>query len=217
MSAIQATDSRAVSDDLAVRAPLQKRTREQWERVLDAGVQLLEEGGYAAFTIAALCERADVAPRALYARADTKDGLFIAAYERGMERVLADHHVFADASLWTVDDDAERIRLAVDRLVRIFIDHEAFLRAVVLISNVHPEVLRRGAEYITDIERLFIDVLRPVLGDGNQTPHDLEFCFSMVLSAMVLRVAYGPDFGPAGDTESLTCDLVVMAQRFLMS
>ena len=77
--------------DLALREPRQRRTREQWDRILDAGVRLLEEGGYEAFTIAALCERAEVPPRALYARAATKDALFLAVYERGMSRVLAGH------------------------------------------------------------------------------------------------------------------------------
>src|SRR3954469_18447828 len=56
--------------DSAIRPPMQKRTREQWSRVLDAGVTLLEEGGYEAFTIPAICERAQVAVSAIYARAD---------------------------------------------------------------------------------------------------------------------------------------------------
>ena len=97
MPAIQPADTTA---DLAVREPRQQRTREQWARVLDAGVELLEESGYDGFTIAALCERAGVPPRALYARTDTKDGLFLAVYEHGMSRVLADHEVFADADQW---------------------------------------------------------------------------------------------------------------------
>jgi AcrR family transcriptional regulator len=217
MPGIQPADTGPLSVDLAVRAPRQQRTREQWSRVLDAGVELLEEGGYDAFTIAALCERARVPPRALYARTDTKDGLFLAVYERGMSRVLADHAVFADPGQWRDDDHAHLIELAVRRLVGIFIDHEAFLRAVVLISNAHPEVLRRGAAYVQAIRDLFVSVLTTAQGPPATDSHDLEFCFSMVFSAMVLRVAYGPGFGPPGDTESLTRDLVTMAQRFLRS
>ena len=217
MPGIRSADRDSLSADLAVREPRQQRTREQWSRVLDAGVALLEEGGYDAFTIAALCERAQVPPRALYARTDTKDGLFLAVYERGMSRVLADHAVFADAELWGHDDHAHLVELAVRRLVSIFIDHEAFLRAVVLISNAHPEVLRRGAAYVEAIRDLFVSVLRtertrPASGQS----HDLELCFSLVFSAMVVRIAYGPGFGPSGDTETLTRDLVTMAQRLLL-
>src|SRR3954469_18227028 len=102
MPGIRPRDTAAV---LAVREPRQQRTREQWARILDAGVELLEQGGYEAFTIAALCERAAVPPRALYARADTKDGLFLAVYEHGMSRVLADHAVFTDPVRWRARDD----------------------------------------------------------------------------------------------------------------
>jgi AcrR family transcriptional regulator len=217
MPGIQRADTGSRAADLAVREPRQQRTREQWSRVLDAGVELLEEGGYDGFTIAALCERAQVPPRALYARTDTKDGLFLAVYERGMSRVLADHAAFADPGPWQHDRHDHLVELAVRRLVGIFIDHEAFLRAVVLISNAHPEVLRRGAAHVEAIRELFVSVLRPVHppSEIDQT-HDLEFCFSMVFSAMVLRVAYGPGFGPSGDTETLTRDLVTMAQRLLL-
>ena len=218
MAAIQGTDSRLVVDDLTIRAPRQKRTREQWERVLDAGVQLLEEGGYEAFTIAALCERAVVAPRALYARTATKDGLFLAVYERGMERVLSDHLVFADPARWAVPDDETRVRLAVERLVGIFVHHEAFLRAVVLISNAHPEVLRRGAIYIDRIRQLFVRVLAPVNPRAGRADRarERDFLFSMVFSAMVVRTAYGEGFGPAGDTSALQDELVTMAWRYLL-
>ena len=44
--------------DLEVRPPKQERSRAAWNRVLDAGVAILEDGGYDAFTIAAVCERA---------------------------------------------------------------------------------------------------------------------------------------------------------------
>lgn len=77
-------------DPLAIRPPLQRRSREAWARVLDAGVALLAEGGYEAFTIAAVCDRAQVAPRAIYARTDSKDALFLAVYEHGLARVRAD-------------------------------------------------------------------------------------------------------------------------------
>ena len=55
-------DAEPAAADLEVRPPKQRRSREAWNRVLDAGVAILEEGGYDAFTIAAVCERAAVAP-----------------------------------------------------------------------------------------------------------------------------------------------------------
>ena len=88
-------------DDLEVRPPKQQRSREAWNRVLDAGVAILEDGGYDAFTIAAVCERAAVAPTAIYARTTSKDALFLAVYEHGIGRLRAEQGVFADADRWT--------------------------------------------------------------------------------------------------------------------
>ena len=113
MAAIRPDDDERGASELAVRAPRQRRTRDQWERILDAGVRLLEDGGYEAFTIAALCERAQVPPRALYARVDTKDELFLAVYEHGMRRLRASEQVFSDPDRWQRDDYPRRIERAV--------------------------------------------------------------------------------------------------------
>ncbi|MET1059126.1 MAG: TetR/AcrR family transcriptional regulator [Nocardioides sp.] len=217
MAGIGRTDGQQTDPDLALREPRQRRTREQWERILDAGILLLEEGGYEAFTIAALCDRAQVPPRALYARAPTKDALFLAVYERGMSQVLADHQVFADPDRWNVDDDRARVEQAVRFLVQIFIRNGAFLRAVVLISGVHPEVLRRGEDYRNAIYDLFTAALRPLNGNplDDDALREREVCFALLFSALVLRTAYGPKFGPAGEIEQLTRELVTMAQRYL--
>ncbi len=218
MTGIGHTDGRPLEADLAVREPRQRRTREQWERILDAGVNLVEEGGYEAFTIAALCERADVPPRALYARAATKDALFIAVYERGMTRVRTGEEVFGDPSAWVLGDDLERIAQSVRRLVQIFSDNAAFLRAVVLVSGAHPEVRRRGEAHRNHLGELFTSVLDPLtVAPVHEDPAQArEFCFSLVFSAMVVRTAYGAGFGPEGDPDALSEELVTMAQRYLL-
>lgn len=217
MAGIGPADDREPAAELALHEPRQRRTREQWERVLDAGVRLLEDGGYGAFTIAALCERADVAPRALYARAATKDALFLAVYERGMNRVLAGHEVFRVPERWDIDDDQVRVEQAVRLLVKIFTDNAAFLRAVVLISGVHPEVRRRGEAYASRIGELFSSVLVPLDKNPTRTAsaQARQFCFSLIFAAMVVRTAYGPGFGVNGDLEALTQELVTMTQLYL--
>ena len=199
--------------NLDVRAPRQRRTREQWDRILDAGVALLEEGGYEAFTIAALCERAEVPPRALYARADSKDALFLAVYEHGMQRVLASEQVLDEREPWDAPVD-QRLERSVRGLVDVFADNAEFLRAVVLISGAHPEVRRRGEVYRQAVSRRFTASLgRPA--PTSASAREREFCFDLVFSAMVVRVAYGLGFGPAGDLDELASELVTVAQRYL--
>ena len=214
MLAINAVDTHTPDDSggtvqlmsLHVRPPRQQRTREQWTRILDAGVALLEDGGYDAFTIPALCDRAGVPPRALYARTDSKDALFLAVYEHGIARVLADHEVFGETQHWEGLDDATRIGRAVAALSTIFDRHRLFLRAIVLVSSRHPEVARRGAARRRELCDLFTDVLAPT---DARSPHPdplaaRRFAFTLAFSALVVRTAYGEEFGAARDDTALT-------------
>lgn len=191
------------SAELAVRPPLQKRSREAWARVLDAGVEILEEGGYEAFTIAAVCERASVAPRALYERVDTKDALFLAVYDHGMAAVVADHVRFDDSAAWRRLAPAEAVDRAVRELVGIFRRHAALMRSVVLISGVHPEVNRRGGAHVRDLGDRFAARLieAGAGGPGPAGEQRIRAAFEVVFSALVVRTAYGAGFsgGPASE------------------
>ena len=120
--------------DLEVRPPKQRRSREAWNRVLDAGVAILEDGGYDAFTIAAVCERARVAPPAIYARTDQQGR----ALPRGLR---ARHRPAARPSRRSSPTPARWAGLAPAELVRdggrrdgghLAAGTSAFLRAVVL-------------------------------------------------------------------------------------
>src|SRR4051794_31680883 len=102
-----------MDSDLEVRPPKQRRSREAWNRVLDGGVAILEDGGYEAFTIAAVCERAQVAPPAIYARTSSKDALFLAVYEHGIARIRDEQRVFTDAEHWSGLAPAALVREAV--------------------------------------------------------------------------------------------------------
>ena len=187
---------------LEIRPPRQQRSREAWNRVLDAGVGLLEEGGCEAFTIAAVCERAGVPPRALYARADTKDALFLAVYEHGIARVRAEHAVFDDDTRWRGLAGARLVAAAVREVGAIFDRHAAFLRSVVLISGVHAEVYRRGAAHSADLgDRFTALLLRSGLDVDHPDPAAaIRAAFTTVFSTLVLRTAYGPGFAaPVGD------------------
>jgi len=203
---------------LEIRPPRQQRSRDAWNRVLNAGVQLLETGGYEAFTIAAVCDLAQVAPRALYERADNKDALFLAVYEHGMARVRADQAALADEERWR---DLPPHQLA-DQIVRevaaIFFRHGAFLRSVVLISGVHPEVKRRGSYYSQELGNLVTSPLMRVQGaiDHPDPETAVQAAFNAVFSTLVMRTAYGPAFDtPAIDDDTFLQTLSTMVRRYL--
>ena len=218
MASSRSADNVAASP-LAIRPPLQKRSREAWARVLDAGVALLEEGGYEAFTIAAVCDRAQVAPRAIYARTDSKDALFLAVYEHGMARVRAYQSIFTDTARWQGLSPDRLVEQAVRELAGIFFRHAALLRSTILISGAHPEVHRRGVAYSGEIGRLFSGVL---LGAREHMDHDdpeaaARAAFTTVFSTLVVRVAYGPAIaGGETDDESFIAYLSGMVRRYLL-
>lgn len=206
------------ADPLEVRPPLQRRSREAWNRVLDAGVALLEEGGYEAFTIAAVCARAEVAPRALYARVDTKDALFLAVYEHGMERVRADELVLEDDARWAGLPPEQVVAEAVHEIAATFRRHAALLRSVILISGAHEEVYRRGGAYVRGLGDRFVAlVLRHTDAvDHADVPAAARAAFTMLFSTLVIRTAYGPGFvAPVGDDDAFLRELAEMVRRYL--
>ena len=183
-------------------------------------VELLEEGGYEAFTIAAVCARAKVAPPAIYARAASKDALFLAVYERGMERARADHAGFADAERWAGPTPEQRVREAVALLLRISFRHARLLRAVVLVSGMHPEVQRRGTRNVQELGDRFA---RVVLVARDAITHDdpeaaVRTCFGSIFADSTIRVAYGPGFSTPSplDDETYVAELGDLAARYLL-
>lgn len=205
--------------DLRIRPPRQQRTREAWSRVLDSGVALLEEGGYEAFTIAAVCQRAHVAPRAIYDRAASKDALFLAVYEHGLQRVRDDNQQFTDQTRWQGLAAAALIDQAIHELAAIFRRHTAFLRPVVLISSVHPEIYRRGAIYSRELGDQFTTLLLHTREQITQPDPEtaISALFNTIFSSLVLRTMYGPGFAtPADDDRTFVTTLSAMAQRYLL-
>jgi AcrR family transcriptional regulator len=181
--------------------------------VLDAGIALLEEGGYGAFTIAAVCERAGVAPRALYERVDTKEALFLAVYEHGMARIRVENAVFEDDAHWAGLAPEEVVEHAVGVVVDVFRRHAPLLRAVVLISGAHPEVNRRGGAYSRELGDAFA---RRVARACAASSTSIEAAYTAVFSTMVVRVAYGPAFAaPSVDDGALVRALRTMVRSYL--
>lgn len=207
--------------DLEVRPPKQQRSRVAWNRVLEAGVAILEDGGYEAFTIAALCVRAEVAPTAIYARTASKDALFLAVYEHGMARLREEQGVFLDSARWAGLLAADLVRAAVGEMVGISLRHQRFLRAVVLTSAAHPEVARRGSRYAQELGEGFVGVvLRAVEVITHDDPEAVvRACFGTVFAAAVIRVAYGAEFaaGAPVDDDAFVAGLAETAVRYLLA
>ena len=128
-----------------VQAPRQERARRSFERALDAGAELLAQGGYEGFTISEVCRRAQVSPGALYGRIDSKDTLFLAIHEREMGRILAEiSGILADGPHWQALPVEALVIETVRKLGEHYRRHEAILRAFILRSAVDDRVRAEG-------------------------------------------------------------------------
>jgi len=203
----------------SVRAPRQKRSREAWSRVLDAGVLLLSERGYEGFTISAICDAAGVAPRFIYDRVDGKDDLFFAVYEHGLGRVRAGQSEVERPERWAGLTPDAVVRGAISEVSARFRENAAFLRAIVLLSSSVAEVATRGAAYRAEFEGQFVGLLSRIVDDIH---HDdplsaMRYCFDTAFAAWVVRVAYGPEFSALGlDDDQFDQRLQELGVRYIL-
>jgi len=66
------------------RKPKQTRSRQSYDRMLDAATHILEEGGLPALTLSEVSRRSKVSIGSIYCRVDGKDDLLRAVQERAL-------------------------------------------------------------------------------------------------------------------------------------
>lgn len=205
--------------NLDIRLPQQTRSKEAWERVLDAGAQIIADYGYDGFTIASVCERAGVAPRFIYDRVNDKETLFLASYDRGIEKVVLEQSVLTSAKnkeSWTAK---KKIEFAVHEIGQRFILNHDFLRSVVLISSSNKRISERGARAKDAFSSQFVDALQSIKREISLPKQDaaLELCFDLVFSAWIVRTAYGRDFSsPKLSDQQFDSQVQALAVKYLL-
>jgi AcrR family transcriptional regulator len=174
---------------MAISAPRQARSRATWARVLDAGVELLREGGYEALTIGALCERAGATPPSIYARAGSKDGLLLAIYDHAMAQITRTA-IHPDDGSWDGLDAQAVITRAIRALCSTWLDNAGLMRPIVHRAGHDPEIFRRGSRASREEGVAF----RAVLARAGVGERDADAVFRLTYAALVQRVMYGEGF-----------------------
>ena len=214
------TADSTVREDLAVNPPKQERSRAAWERVLDAGVHILEENGYEGFTIAAVCDRAGVSVPSIYARTKSKEALFVAVYEHALAEIRLEETVFEKYEDWSGLSARELIAGAVEATCARFIAHADFFRTVILRSTVNQAIQDRGAVYSSGLSEKFSTL---VLTKRDEFAHEnpeaaVDASFRVVFSSLVVHIAYGPHFmsNRSVSNEQLVRNLQDVTIRYLL-
>jgi len=128
-----------------IRPPMQERSRQAWENILEAGTWILENEGRDALTIGRVCERAGVAATAIYRRVDGLSGLFWAIYDRGMSQIIATYHAELDRAAVLLEGTAARVEGVVRAVTETFERHTDFLHPIIIYSTSDKDIRERGS------------------------------------------------------------------------
>ncbi len=192
-----------------VRPPMQERSREAWDRILEAALEILIGEGRASLTISAVCSRAKVAPTAIYARVDGIAGLFWALYESQMEGVFATQEALFTQAEALEPGTKERIDAVVRAVTTTFREHESFLHPIINYSASDPVLQARGAETSFALTTRLCGLLGTGLAD--QRAYDTA---RMIQQECILRAMYGDTWlSPESESyEDFVARLTRMAQ-----
>lgn len=177
-----------------VRPPRQRRSRESYERVLEAARRLLEENGFDGFTVSEVAARSGVSVGAIYERFGSKESLLRVVHAGVMESLsAAQTAILAEVA---GAEPAEVIAQAVAAIAREPIEHRAILRAFMHLGAVDPEIAERGSQASIALGRAFKAV---VLAQRKAIVHPdpdlaVDVGFRMVYCTVARQVMYGPAF-----------------------
>ncbi len=177
----------------AVRPPKQQRSRETYERVLEAAHRLLEENGFEGFTVQDVAARANVSVGAIYERFGNKETLLHTVHARLMQTIAQD---IAGQQGAEPDDVGELIDTLVGRLAEMMSAHRAILRAFMHLGALDEVIAERGSLVSVELSRRFTQALWPHAGElGHADPQvALDVAFRIAFSTLARQVMYGPLF-----------------------
>jgi AcrR family transcriptional regulator len=179
----------------AIRPPKQRRSRESYERALDAAYALLEENGFEGLTVQEVAARSGVSVGAIYERFGNKETLLRAVHARMMESMSEAHAAAGDPAA-RVDGAAAAIAAVVAGMARIMNDNRKALRAFMHLGAVDEVISARGSEASIALSKTFKRALMPYASEFRHPDPDvaLDVAFRVVYSTLARQVMYGPVF-----------------------
>lgn len=195
------------------RTPKQSRAQATLDRIVQAAESILAEEGPEAASVTAVMARAGVGPGSFYARFEGKAALLAHVHRRMQARceAAADHLMsgqgFADA------DALARAPEVVRRLVRGHVQHEAYLRAILVAALVRPG--EPAMERVLAFDERLIRGLVELLPADQQRADGLRLAVVQILETLRMMILF-PDATPFAPhfTEE---DLILGMSRHLLT
>lgn len=179
----------------AVRPPKQRRSRESYERVLEAAHTLLEENGFDGFTIQEVAARSGVSVGAIYERFGNKETLLRAVHARLMES-MSEANAAAETATEIFQDAADAIAASVAGMARVMNDNRKALRVFMHLGAADEVISARGSEASIALSREFKRSLKAYADEFRHPQPDvaLDVAFRIAYCTLARQVTYGPVF-----------------------
>jgi AcrR family transcriptional regulator len=196
--------------------PVQKRSRETVDEILNAAAQVFDANGYAAGTTNRIAERAGVSVGTLYQYYSSKESIAVALLERHIEEtgrrlhewvghMVAEQHGLADA----LEDYVEGMLQAHAGRPRL---QHILLEETPLPPRVHETLIeaeRQAAKTVAGLLRLYPEVRR---GDLDRA----GFILTQTVESLTHHFAAHPDEGGISRADFVR-ELVTMLRAYLSS
>ncbi|MBV9682050.1 MAG: TetR/AcrR family transcriptional regulator [Solirubrobacterales bacterium] len=179
----------------AVRPPKQRRSRESYERVLDAAHALLEENGFEGLTVQEVAARSGVSVGAIYERFGNKETLLRDVHARLMESMLQSGESAGDPAA-SASGAAAAVAAVVAGMARVMNDNRKALRAFMHLGAVDEVISARGSKASIALSKTFKRALMPYATEFRHPEPEvaLDVAFRIAYSTLARQVMYGPVF-----------------------
>jgi len=132
------------------RAPKQGRSRQSFERIIEATIDLCRERPYDQITLAEICQRAGVSTGALYGRVTGKDELLRAVQVQFLARLGEQFTEEAQHIASQAHGLAEVVPAVVRGLGKLLKENASVLRSFMLRSSADAEIASAGRKSALD-------------------------------------------------------------------
>lgn len=132
---------------------------ERAQRIVDAAIELAEQGGFQNVRLRDVAERSGVAFGTLYARFSSKEDILIAALEQEITRFC---DLMADVPI-PGDEPTERLRHFFTALTTVLLNRHGFAKAVLRsVSSGVPGVSDKVINYQDTMNRLIVGAIKGI-------------------------------------------------------
>jgi AcrR family transcriptional regulator len=210
------------------RPPQQDRSRVTQERILASASALLEQRGYAEFTLQKVCKESGLSIGAIYSRFSSKDELLRTIQEKHIEELDTDVMQIVRKLAAQGDSLQSTAPAVVKEFSELYRKHQSLLRPLMAIAAMDPVMAQEGKKFDTRTKQQFRHLLlRHKNGIKHPNPERaVDNCFEVVFASVTHVLGLGtapnvmgtaPNVRSKGIWRDFVEDLSQMVSTYLLS